>query len=113
MLAGGGLYGVPGAGGVSRGRGDAALTWGEESSGRAEDFEAHTLDPAKYLDPASFGLLGVSSTVPEAKPEDESSGLVEVEASSGGSAWKRRLAPRHRSAVKSFFAGADSTEDDR
>jgi hypothetical protein len=80
------------------------MLWGEESVGRTEDFEARRLDDARYLDSDQSGLLGVSATAPEIKPEDESAGLVEVEASGGGSAWRRRLAPRHRGAVKTFFA---------
>ena len=47
------------------------------------------------------------TTDPLAAPPDEAqaegAGLVEVGASTGKSAWRRRLAPRHRQAVKSFF----------
>jgi hypothetical protein len=85
------------------------MLWGEESVGRTEDFEARKLDDARYLDSDQSGLLGVSATAPEIKAEDESAGLVDVEASGGGSAWRRRLAPRHRGAVKTFFAPAESS----
>ncbi len=58
-------------------------------------------------------MLDVEWAAPEASPEDESAGLVEVEASSGGSAWRRRLAPRHRAAVKRFFGDVGERGDQR
>jgi len=61
------------------------------------------------MDLERSGVLGVNATAPEIAPEDEAAGLVEVEASGGGSAWRRRLAPRHRGAVKSFFAASDES----
>ena len=103
---------TPGRGAVTRGRADAEMLWGDESPGRSEDFEARRLDAAEYLDMQSSGTLGVSATAPEAAPGDEAAGLVEVEASGGGSAWRRRVAPRHRGAVKAFFPAAE-TKDQR
>ena len=91
------------------------MTWGEESEGRSEDFEARALDPARYLDPETSAQLGVSSTAPEVDAQDESGGLVDVKASGGRSAWRRRLAPRHRNAVKAFFGATQPNlgEDER
>ncbi len=86
------------------------MTWGDESVGRGEDFEAHALDPARYLDPETSAQLGLSSTAPEVDAQDESGGLVDVGASGGRSAWRRRLAPRHRNAVKTFFGTTPSTQ---
>ena len=83
------------------------MTWGEESPGRSEDFSPESLSPAEYADAERSGLLGLAQGAPETAPIEEGSGLVEVEASSGGSAWRRRLAPSHRRAVRSFFQ--DST----
>ena len=100
-----GVSGIPGVGGPSRGRADAAMTWGEETPGRTDAFEAHTLAEAHHLDESNVGLLGVGATAPEALYEDESAGLVDVEGSTGGAAWRRRLAPRHRGPVRSFFGG--------
>lgn len=94
---------VPGTGGVSRGRGDAELVWGEESPGAAERFRPAALDPARFLDPASSALVGVGSTSPAEAPAAESAGLAPVEGAGGESAWRRRLAPRHRQAVRGFF----------
>ena len=87
------------------------MIWGDESEGRSDEFDAHKLDAAEYLDMQSSGTMGVSATAPEAEFADESAGLIEVEASGGGSAWRRRVAPRLRGAVKSFFPAAETKED--
>jgi hypothetical protein len=97
----------PGNGGVSRGRADAELTWGEETPGRTDQFEPEQLPDAKVLDPGSTAIVGVGARAPEVEPRAGGSGLVEVQASAGKSAWKRRLAPRHRDAVKGFFGGEE------
>lgn len=97
------LTGQPGQGGVSRGRGDAELTWGEESKGRTDQFEAKALDPAQSLDLEHSALLGVGAGAPNVAPEAESAGGADVQGSTGKSAWRRRLAPHHRQAVKDFF----------
>lgn len=103
---------LPGVGGVNRGRGDAELTWGEEAGGSAERFQPTALDPARYLDPASSALIGVGSTSPPVTPEAEAGGLGPVEGSAGGQAWRRRLAPRHRQAVRGFFGPAAPGKDE-
>lgn len=97
---------APGSGGISRGRGDAELTWGEESPGRTDQFEARALDPARSLDLEHSTLLGVGAGAPNVAPEAEAAGAGEIQASTGSNAWRRRLAPRHREAVKDFFAPA-------
>ena len=98
---------VPGTGGVSRGRGDAAMIWGEETKGRVDQFEARALPGAERLDLDSAQLLGVSATSPRVDAEGEAAGLADVEASLGKSSWRRRLAPRHREAVREFFSDED------
>lgn len=98
--------GQPGRGGVSRGRGDAELTWGEETPGRTDQFEARALDPARNLDLEHSMLLGIGAGAPDVAPQAESAGDGAIQASAGSSAWRRRLAPRHREAVKDFFAPA-------
>ncbi len=96
--------GIPGVGGVSRGRADAELIWGEESPGRLEDFEAELLTRAERLDLERSELLGIGATTPRTEAEGEAAGNVDVEASLGRSTWRRRLAPRHREAVSRFFS---------
>jgi len=100
-----GVAGNPGRGGVSRGRGDAALDFSGETPGRTDVFEARELDPAEWLDPESTAIVGVGAAAPTIDPKAQGGGLVETQASAGRAAWKRRVAPHHRDAVQSFFGG--------
>ena len=92
----------PGRGGVDRGRGDAALTWGAETQGHAEAMEL--LPSARVLDPEALHLFGVGATAPEVLPEHGGAGRLEITTSSGQSSTRRRLSPRHRRAVRTFFS---------
>lgn len=97
---------VPGVGGINRGRADAELTWGEESEGQSELFTPEALRAAELLDQENIGLIGLSATTPEAKPEHDAAGAEGVEGARGSTAWRRKLSPRHRRAVRGFFAPA-------
>jgi hypothetical protein len=100
-----GVAQLPGRGGVSRGRGDAELTYGQEAPGRTDQFQPEQLPDARVLDSESTAIVGIGATSPTVEPSAQASGLVEVEASTGKGAWKRRLAPHHREAVQGFFGG--------
>ena len=102
----------PGSGGVSRGRADAEMTWGEEVSGQTDKFEAKALAPAQNLDIEHSAVLGVGAGAPSVAPEAEGAGDAGVAGSTGKSAWRRRLAPHHREAVKSFFTPAGGAKKD-
>lgn len=99
------FHSAPGSGGVSRGRADAALSSGHESPHASGAFEAKRLDPARVADAEQLQLLGVGSTTPEALDVGEAAGLEALGPDSGNAAWRRRLAPRHRHAVGTFFGG--------
>ena len=99
-MAGGGR---PGRGGVTRGRGDAPMMWGDESPGRSDQFEARALPGARLSDPESSAILGIGSAAPTVDAHGEGAGLVETSPTSGKTAWRRRLSPKHRRAVGSFF----------
>jgi len=101
---------MPGNGGISRGRGDAELIWGEESQGRSEDFEAEVLPGARFMDIENTRLLGVGSAAPEVNAVGESGGHAAAAASSVKTAWRRRLSPHHRKAVGSFFTSETRKE---
>jgi hypothetical protein len=100
----------PGRGGVGRGRADAELTWGEETAGRTDQFEPEQLPDASVLDNESTAIIGVGATQPDVEPSAQVGGAVDVGASTGRSAWKRRLAPHHRDAVQGFFGGSTDKE---
>jgi hypothetical protein len=72
----------PGKGGVTRGRADAELTWGEESDLAGVKFKETVLPP------------GIQDS-----PKDE----VLQGAASGSAAWNRKLSPRHREVVRKYF----------
>jgi hypothetical protein len=99
--------GRPGRGGVSRGRADAALEFSGETPGRTDAFEARELPGAERNDVESTALVGVGGAAPTVDPRADGAGLVETRASAGQSAFKRRVAPRHRDAVQGFFGGKD------
>lgn len=92
-----------GRGGVSRGRGDAEMTWGEETPGETDRFAAKTLPDARYADPENSGIIGLGAAAPPVDPQAEAAGSGAIEGSGGQSAWRRRLAPHHRDAVKTWF----------
>jgi len=99
------VSGAPGRGGVSRGRGDAALGFDGETPGRSDQFEAKELPPAQRLDPDTTALVGVGAGAPGVEPAAQAGGVVDTQASAGRAAWKRRVAPHHREAVQEFFGG--------
>jgi hypothetical protein len=80
------------------------MLWGDESPGRDGEFTTERLPGARYLDPEQTLVLGVGAVAPAVDPVAGGAGLVDVEASGGASAWKRRLSPRHKGAVKTFFS---------
>lgn len=49
-------------------------------------------------------MLGLGTTAPEVAAEGESGGSFQLEASQGDAAWRRRLSPSQRSAVRRFFS---------
>lgn len=93
-----------GSGGVSRGPGSAPLTWGQESDGDTSRFEPRALPQAGYRDPENSAVAGVGAAAPDVDPVREASGAVDVGPGARAAAWKRRLAPHHRDAVRTFFS---------
>jgi hypothetical protein len=84
------------------------MVWGRESKGDTDRFEAKALPSAQYPDADHSAVLGIGAAAPTVDPTAEAAGLSNVSVSAGKSAWKRRLAPHHREAVKTFFT-PDST----
>jgi hypothetical protein len=86
------------------------MIWGEETPGSTERFAPRELPAARSADAESTAVLGVAATEPTVEPTapgQGGAGLAEVEASAGKSSWQRRLAPRHREAVQTFFTRSD------
>jgi hypothetical protein len=95
--------GSPGRGGINRGRGDADLTWGKESL-PLDRFKVEALPPGAARSPDDWAPLVVLPGAPQESPElSTRSPARQYAANAGQTAWRRTLAPRHRSAVKKYF----------
>jgi hypothetical protein len=96
--------GKPGRGGVNRGRADAELTWGKETS-PFDKFKAAALPPGAARSPEDWAPVATLPGAPEEAPALSTSAADrQYAAVAGQSAWRRTLAPRHQSAVKNYFA---------
>jgi hypothetical protein len=99
----------PGRGGVSRGRGDADLTWGDESDKQGTKFKEVVL-PKGMLDQPKDEIVAIQKSAPteDAAGETPRSAARSDEAAAGQATWNRKLNPRHRNAVRKYF---DTTKD--
>ena len=97
-----------GSGGLSRGRGDAELTWGDESL-PFDRFKSVALPPGSVRSPDDWSPVAELPGAPKEAPERSfSSTGMQFSGTAGQSAWRRTLAPRHYSAVKRYFENAES-----
>ncbi|HXI73006.1 MAG TPA: hypothetical protein VNN22_21915 [Verrucomicrobiae bacterium] len=90
-------------GGVDRGRGDAMMTWKDESSADGAKFKEESLPASTHLSDAQF--VGVSKAAPELSGQEiqvEHGALASTEGS-GGSAHSQTILPEHKQAVQNFF----------
>ena len=90
-------------GGIDRGRGDAPMTWKDESDPNGAKFKEESLPPSSRLSDAE--LVGVSRAAPQLSGDDvvAGHGALASATSSGGSAHAQVILPRHRQAVQRFF----------
>ena len=95
-----------GSGGIQRGRGDAAMRWGDPASEDAAQFREQILDPAGLAalsDSQLIGLTPADPTLPEAGAPSSSSPTARAAPAGGGGAYTHTLLPRHRGAVRRYF----------
>ncbi|MGD9856102.1 MAG: hypothetical protein AB7U20_14250 [Planctomycetaceae bacterium] len=97
----------PGKGGVTRGRGDAELTWGDEADDAGVKFKETVLPPG-LQDAPKEEILDVTYSAPEVDPAAAAarSAARTVEPSAGRETWERTLRPRHREVVRQYFNSA-------
>lgn len=101
---GDGKSGKPGRGGITRGRGDAELTYGKESA-PFDKFKTAALPPGAARSPDDWAPVAEMFGSPEeAASLSTSSAARQYADAAGNTAWRRTLAPRHQSAVKNYFA---------
>ena len=95
--------GDPGRGGVNRGRGDAALTWGKESA-LFDRFKSKPLPPGAARSPDDWApVVSMPGAPQESAVSSARAAARQYDADAGQAAWRRSLAPRHQSAVKKYF----------
>ncbi len=97
--------GRPGKGGVTEGRGDAELEFGDASNSQGAKFKESVLPPG-FLDKPRDEVLAITAAAPEVKPAESAprNAARGSEATSGNETWNRSVRPRHRSVVKSYFS---------
>ena len=96
--------GLPGRGGVNRGRADADLTWGQETT-PFDRFKSKPLPPGAARSPDDWAPVVSLPGAPQTSPTTSAQAAArEYAAAAGQTAWRRSLAPRHQSAVKKYFA---------
>jgi hypothetical protein len=93
-----------GRGGVDRGRGDADLTWGQETA-PLDRFKDQALPPGTPRSPDEWTPVAELPGAPDTAPiQSAASAARGYDPVAGQAAWRRTLAPRHQSAVKKYFA---------
>lgn len=99
--------GNPGSGGVNRGRADAKLTYGDESTEEGTKFKEVALPPG-YNDQPGDEVVQVTPTAPDEIPAASAprGARKGIDAASGNEAVNRTLRPRHKSIVKQYFDDA-------
>jgi hypothetical protein len=95
--------GDPGTGGINRGRGDADLTWGDESL-PFDRFKSVALPPGSVRSPDDWApVTAIPGAPKEGAEQSAGSSGMQFAGTAGQAAWRRTLAPRHYSAVKRYF----------
>jgi len=96
--------GEGGKGGVSRGRGDAAMTWADGANEKDAKFKEKVLPPSSIAGLKDSQLVGLSASAPTVDTSGVAAhGALNNTASGGGSAYTQTILPRHRGAVKRYF----------
>lgn len=94
----------PGRGGVNRGRGDADMTWGEESTEQGIKFKESIL-PEGFKEQPKDDVIGLEASAPEVEPAASAprGAARDQRRAAGGATNNRRLSPKHRRAVRKYF----------
>ncbi|MFZ2957157.1 MAG: hypothetical protein WA705_09725 [Candidatus Ozemobacteraceae bacterium] len=102
----GGKDDKPGSGGISRGRGDARMHFGEATSEQNARFQEQVLPPNERIRLEDMQTVGVAMSAPQPSQQvGPSTGgvLTTGNTAQSTSALTRTILPRHRSAVRRFF----------
>lgn len=96
-------------GGISRGRGDAAMTWSDGTDVSGAEFEEQVLPQASLDALRDSEKIGASLSVPEIEDalDAGTGGKIGGDQSGAGGAVKHRILPKHKEAVKQYFGSDD------
>ncbi len=96
---------LPGKGGVTRGRGDAALTWKDETQTADMGFKEAVLPPGSLASLRDSQIQGVSIGDPgtEEPLGPSGSGALAGASATGGTARTHTVLPVHRNSVNNYF----------
>ena len=99
----------PGRGGISRGRGDAEMIWGDESDRQGVKFKETVLPPG-FFDQPTNDVIRITKNAPRVEPAESAprTAAKQTEAVSGNEAWNRAVRPRHRNVVRGYFSEKSS-----
>ena len=94
----------PGRGGVTRGRGDAEMSYGDEANKNGVKFK-ETILPPGFADKPKDEIAGVQLIAPNEEPATAAAKGAQraIDPSSGNATWNRKLSPKHRNVVRKFF----------
>lgn len=97
--------GRPGRGGISRGRGDAAMSWKDGSEKNGAKFQAKALTPAALSSMKESRLSGISVGNPTAKKHfgGSAGGTLNASQAGGGEANAQLILPEHKKSVQRYF----------
>ncbi|MBW8035508.1 MAG: hypothetical protein FVQ79_07725 [Planctomycetes bacterium] len=95
----------PGRGGISRGRGDAPMMWGDLSTKDNTKFQEKILPQANMAALKDSSLVGVSLGAPQVEQGAAygGDGNLDISTAAGGQAKTHKILPRHRGTVKRYF----------
>jgi len=95
----------PGRGGISRGRGDAPMFFGDQSSDDRTEFKEQILPPASLQALKDSIMTGVSLGAPTLEQADttSSANVLGSASAGGGEAVTHKILPRHKNTVKKYF----------
>ena len=89
---------------MNRGRGDAALTFGDESPELKKELKTEFLPKGKIANPEAAELFGLSAAAPHVNPMASKSGPARANTDSrSGVVIRRKWSAGQRSTVKKYF----------
>jgi Chromosome segregation ATPases len=96
----------PSRGGISRGRGDAAMTWSNGTDREGLEFKEQALPPGAVASLKEAQLQAISVGNPESdQPRgDSTGGGLDISTAGSGSARTQIILPEHRKAVQRYFS---------